>query len=239
MAFEEVLGAMARLVRSTTRTPAAPAPRVCGAGRGCRSRPGSADVHAAVRYALPAGWHIGTVTRPPRCARGPRRGCDAGRSRSITWHRGRTSARTLILASAIAARTTALNVLIAAAAVLPLYHQVRLAEDMAVLGQPQWRPGALRVRNRPPRRGYEHIRVNVGRRGRIADENLDLLLGCWPAILSTWTASGRVHVTPAAATDGGPRIMIAGGSTAAARQSRAGTDSGSHRSDTTPGPGGL
>ena len=38
----------------------------------------------------------------------------------------------LILASAIAARTTALNILVAAAA-LPLYHPVRLAEDMAVL----------------------------------------------------------------------------------------------------------
>jgi alkanesulfonate monooxygenase SsuD/methylene tetrahydromethanopterin reductase-like flavin-dependent oxidoreductase (luciferase family) len=38
----------------------------------------------------------------------------------------------LILASAIAARTKVLNVLVAAA-VLPLYHAVRLAEDMAVL----------------------------------------------------------------------------------------------------------
>jgi alkanesulfonate monooxygenase SsuD/methylene tetrahydromethanopterin reductase-like flavin-dependent oxidoreductase (luciferase family) len=38
----------------------------------------------------------------------------------------------LMLASAITARTTVLNILIAAA-VLPLYHPVRLAEDMAVL----------------------------------------------------------------------------------------------------------
>src|SRR5689334_13377216 len=38
----------------------------------------------------------------------------------------------MMLASAIAARTTLLNILIAAA-VLPLYHPVRLAEDMTVL----------------------------------------------------------------------------------------------------------
>jgi alkanesulfonate monooxygenase SsuD/methylene tetrahydromethanopterin reductase-like flavin-dependent oxidoreductase (luciferase family) len=38
----------------------------------------------------------------------------------------------LILASAIAARTKVLNILVAAA-VLPLYHPVRLAEDIAVL----------------------------------------------------------------------------------------------------------
>ena len=38
----------------------------------------------------------------------------------------------LMLASAIAARTSLLNILVAAA-VLPLYHPVRLAEDMTVL----------------------------------------------------------------------------------------------------------
>ena len=81
----------------------------------------------------------------------------------------------LILASAIAARTTALNVLIAAA-VLPLYHPVRLAEDMAVLdnlsgGRVHFVFG---IGHRAQE--YEHIGVDIGRRGRIADENLDLLL---------------------------------------------------------------
>ncbi|MFN8225619.1 MAG: LLM class flavin-dependent oxidoreductase [Mycobacterium sp.] len=122
----------------------------------------------------------------------------------------------LILASAIAARTTALNVLIAAA-VLPLYHPVRLAEDMAVLdnlsgGRVHFVFG---IGHRAEE--YEHIGVNVGRRGRIADENLDLLLRLL-ASDPVYVDGRRVHVTPAAATDGGPRIMIAGGSIAAARR---------------------
>lgn len=109
----------------------------------------------------------------------------------------------LILASAIAARTTTLNVLVAAA-ILPLYHPVRLAEDMAVLdnlsgGRVHYVFG---IGHRAEE--YEHLGVDYHRRGRIADENLDRLLG--------------LHVTPAPATPGGPHIMIAGGSTAAARR---------------------
>jgi alkanesulfonate monooxygenase SsuD/methylene tetrahydromethanopterin reductase-like flavin-dependent oxidoreductase (luciferase family) len=122
----------------------------------------------------------------------------------------------LILASAIAARTTVLNILIAAA-VLPLYHPVRLAEDMAVLdnlskGRVHYVFG---IGHRPVE--YEHMDVDFGRRGKIADENLELLrrlLTGDPVDID----GRRMHVTPAPTTKGGPRIMIAGGSAAAAKR---------------------
>ena len=70
----------------------------------------------------------------------------------------------LILASAIAARTKVLNILVAAA-VLPLYHPVRLAEDMAVLdnisnGRVTYVFG---IGYRP--KEYEHMGVDARRRG--------------------------------------------------------------------------
>ena len=122
----------------------------------------------------------------------------------------------LILASAIAARTTVLNILVAAA-VLPLYHPVRLAEDMTVLdnlskGRVTYVFG---IGHRPEE--YEHMGVDARRRGKIADESLDLLvrlLAGDPVDID----GRRIHITPAPATDGGPRILIAGGSTAAANR---------------------
>src|SRR3954453_877679 len=122
----------------------------------------------------------------------------------------------LMLASAIAARTTVLNILIAAA-VIPLYHPVRLAEDMAVLdnlskGRVHYVFG---IGHRPEE--YEHMGFDVGRRGKIADENLELLLQLLagePVVIN----GRRIHVTPAPTTKVGPRIMIAGGSVAAAKR---------------------
>ncbi len=122
----------------------------------------------------------------------------------------------LILAAAIAARTKVLNILVAAAT-LPLYHPVRLAEDMSVLdnlsaGRVTY---AFGIGHRAEE--YEHLGVDWRSRGRVADENVALLL----ELLSgePVTMAGRqVHVTPAPATKGGPRILIAGGSTAAARR---------------------
>jgi alkanesulfonate monooxygenase SsuD/methylene tetrahydromethanopterin reductase-like flavin-dependent oxidoreductase (luciferase family) len=122
----------------------------------------------------------------------------------------------LMLASAIAARTSVLNILIAAA-VIPLYHPVRLAEDMAVLdnlskGRVHYVFG---IGHRPEE--YEHMGVDVRRRGQIADESLDLLLRLLagdPVDID----GRRIHVTPAPTIKGGPRILIAGGSTAAAKR---------------------
>lgn len=122
----------------------------------------------------------------------------------------------LILAAAIAARTSRLNILLAAA-VLPLYDPVRLAEDISVLdnlshGRVSY---AFGIGHR--REEYDHLDVDWESRGRIADEQLALLL----RLLSgePIDIGGRpVHVTPAPATPGGPRIMVAGGSRAAARR---------------------
>ncbi|RDH76242.1 LLM class flavin-dependent oxidoreductase [Mycolicibacterium moriokaense] len=122
----------------------------------------------------------------------------------------------LILASAIAARTTTLNVLIAAA-VLPLYHPVRLAEDMAVLDNLSNSRihYVFGIGHRAEE--YEHMGVDAARRGRIADESLALLLQLLTG--DPVDVDGRrIHVTPPPATRGGPQVMVAGGSVAAARR---------------------
>ena len=122
----------------------------------------------------------------------------------------------LILTSAIAARTKVLNILVAAA-VLPLYHPVRLAEDIAVLdnlskGRVTYVFG---IGHRPEE--YEHMGVNPRHRGRIADDQLALILELLKG--EPVDVDGRrVHVTPAPSTPGGPRLMIAGGTAAAARR---------------------
>jgi alkanesulfonate monooxygenase SsuD/methylene tetrahydromethanopterin reductase-like flavin-dependent oxidoreductase (luciferase family) len=122
----------------------------------------------------------------------------------------------LILASAIAARTKVLNILVAAA-VLPLYHPVRLAEDIAVLdnlskGRVTYVFG---IGHRPEE--YEHMGVDARRRGQTADSHLELILDLLKGG-PVQVAGRRVHVTPAASTQGGPRLMIAGGTAAAARR---------------------
>ena len=122
----------------------------------------------------------------------------------------------LLLASAITARTSVLNVLVAAA-VLPFYHPVRLAEDMAVLdnlskGRVHYVFG---IGHRAEE--YEHMGVDARRRGKIADDSLALLLRLLAGD-PVQVEGRRVHVTPASATNGGPHIMVAGGSVAAAKR---------------------
>lgn len=122
----------------------------------------------------------------------------------------------LILASGIAASTKVLNILIAAA-VLPLYNPVRLAEDIAVLdnlskGRVHY---VLGIGHRPEE--YEHMGVDYRLRGKVADENLDLLLRLLAG--NPVDVDGRrVYATPASATSRGPQIMIAGGTAAAAKR---------------------
>ncbi|HTI75276.1 MAG TPA: LLM class flavin-dependent oxidoreductase [Mycobacterium sp.] len=122
----------------------------------------------------------------------------------------------LLLASAIAARTSVLNVLVAAA-VLPFYHPVRLAEDMAVLdnlsrGRVHY---AFGIGHRAEE--YEHMGIDSRRRGKIADDSIALLLRLLAGD-PVEVDGRRVHVTPPPATKGGPRITIAGGSAAAAKR---------------------
>ncbi|GFG74601.1 hypothetical protein MBOT_19660 [Mycobacterium botniense] len=121
----------------------------------------------------------------------------------------------LILASAIAARTEQLA--LTSVVILPLYDPVRLAEEMAVLdiisrGRVSYIFG---LGYRPEE--YQHFGVDMGARGRIADENLAMLR----RLLSGETVlhHGRqITVTPAPCTGGGPMIMWGGGSLAAARR---------------------
>ncbi|MCP9274515.1 LLM class flavin-dependent oxidoreductase [Mycolicibacterium arenosum] len=116
----------------------------------------------------------------------------------------------LILASAIAARTTSLAILIAAVPI-PLCDPVRLAEEINVLdlisrGRVSY---AFGVGHRPEE--YEHGGVDFSERGRIADEYIAAVLALTrgePADV----AGRRVRVTPQGTSSAGPPMMIAGGS---------------------------
>ncbi|KKC06196.1 LLM class flavin-dependent oxidoreductase [Mycobacterium nebraskense] len=122
----------------------------------------------------------------------------------------------LTLASAIAARTHTLAILLAAVPI-PLWDPVRLAEEMSVLdlisrGRVSY---AFGVGHR--REEYDHFGVDMATRGRAADEILAVLrpLVCGEPV----EYHGRtIRVTPACGSPGGPMMLIAGGSKAAARR---------------------
>ncbi len=122
----------------------------------------------------------------------------------------------LTLASAIAARTRTLAILLAAVPI-PLWDPVRLAEEMSVLdlisrGRVSY---AFGVGHR--REEYDHFGVDMATRGRAADEILAVLgpLVCGEPV----EYHGRtIRVTPACGSSGGPMMLIAGGSKAAARR---------------------
>jgi alkanesulfonate monooxygenase SsuD/methylene tetrahydromethanopterin reductase-like flavin-dependent oxidoreductase (luciferase family) len=122
----------------------------------------------------------------------------------------------LILASAIAARTERLAIILAAVPI-PFWDPVRLAEEMCVLdiisnGRVSY---AFGIGHRTEE--YEHFGVEMRNRGRLAEENLTLLL----RLLKGETVSHdgrRVRVTPTCRTVGGPFIMLAGGSPAAVKR---------------------
>jgi alkanesulfonate monooxygenase SsuD/methylene tetrahydromethanopterin reductase-like flavin-dependent oxidoreductase (luciferase family) len=122
----------------------------------------------------------------------------------------------LIFASAIAARTELLAIILAAV-VIPLWDPVRLAEEMSVLdiissGRVSY---AFGVGHRAEE--YEHFGVHMRERGRLADEKLAVLLRLLKG--ETVIQQGRrIHVTPPCTTAGGPSVMIAGGSPAAAKR---------------------
>src|SRR4051794_37837977 len=122
----------------------------------------------------------------------------------------------LILASAMAARTTTLPITIAVV-LLPLYDPVRLAEEMAVLdiisnGRVSY---IAAIGYRPVE--YEMYGVDFHRRGALAEEKLALLLRAKSG--EPFEHEGRhIHVTPAPLTPGGPMVAWGGGSLAAARR---------------------
>src|SRR5882757_8392841 len=118
-----------------------------------------------------------------------------------------------ILASAIAARTKQLAILLAAVPIT-FWDPVRLAEEINVLdiiskGRVSY---AFGIGHRAEE--YEHFGVEMHERGKAADESLALLL----RLLSGDSVDhdGRhIHVTPPPSTAGGPLMFIAGGTKAA------------------------
>ena len=122
----------------------------------------------------------------------------------------------MILASAMAARTSTLPITIAIV-MLPLYDPVRLAEEMAVLdiisnGRVSY---VAAIGYRPVE--YEMYGVDFHRRGRIAEEKLEILLRAKTG--EPFEHDGRrIHVTPPPVTPGGPMVAWGGGSVAAARR---------------------
>jgi len=122
----------------------------------------------------------------------------------------------MILASAIAARTATLPISVAVV-LLPLYDPVRLAEEMVVLDHIS-RGRALytaAIGYRPVE--YEMYGIDYKRRGKIADEKLEILLQAKTG--EPFEHDGRhIHVTPAPFTPGGPMVSWGGGSVAAAKR---------------------
>jgi alkanesulfonate monooxygenase SsuD/methylene tetrahydromethanopterin reductase-like flavin-dependent oxidoreductase (luciferase family) len=122
----------------------------------------------------------------------------------------------LILASAIAARTTQLAILLAAVPI-PLWDPVRLAEEMSVLDLIS--KGRVLYAFGIGHRGeeYEHFGVDMATRGRVADEII-AVLGHLVRGEAAEYRGRRVRVTPACVSANGPLMTIAGGSRAAARR---------------------
>jgi alkanesulfonate monooxygenase SsuD/methylene tetrahydromethanopterin reductase-like flavin-dependent oxidoreductase (luciferase family) len=125
----------------------------------------------------------------------------------------------LILASAVAARTQEMAILLAAVP-LPLWDPVRLAEEMSVLdlisrGRVSYVFG---VGHREEE--YLHFGVDMACRGKLADEYLSLLIRLVRGE-SVEFRGRHVHVTPRSTSPNGPPMMIAGGSKAAVRRAAA------------------
>lgn len=122
----------------------------------------------------------------------------------------------LIMASAISARTNKLAILLAAVPI-PLWDPVRLAEEICALdlisnGRVAY---AFGIGHRTEE--YDLFGVDVRTRGRLADEFVDVVSRLVRGEVVDYRGR-RVRVTPACSTPGGPQLMIAGGSRAAARR---------------------
>ncbi len=125
----------------------------------------------------------------------------------------------LILASAIAARTRQMAILLAAVP-LPLWDPVRLAEEISVLdlisgGRVSY---AFGVGHREEE--YNQFGVEMSARGTLADEYLGVLIALVRGEAVDFRGR-QVHVTPRCASLDGPPMMIAGGSKAAVRRAAA------------------
>lgn len=170
------------------------------------------DMRAPAFGADPAALY---ATAPQMCAWAEQHGCLAA---VMCEHHGSEDGylpSPLLLASAVAARTQrlALSLIL----ILPFYDPVRLAEDMAVLDNLSGGRASyiLALGYRPEE--YEIFGLDLGDRGRLADEKLGLLRRLLAG--ETVVQDGRrIFVTPRPLTEAGPRIMWGGGSLAAARR---------------------
>ena len=122
----------------------------------------------------------------------------------------------LILATAIAARTSTIPITVAALLV-PLHDPVRLAEDMAVLDVvSHGRVAHIAGLGYRPEE-YAMFGHSLAERGRRMEECLEVLQQAWTG--EEFQYAGRtVRVTPCPLTPGGPPLMYGGGSRAAARR---------------------
>jgi len=136
----------------------------------------------------------------------------------------------LVLATAMAARTDTLAIMVAAV-VLPLYHPIRLAEEMVVLDiLSRGRVGYVAAIGYVPEE-YEMHGVDFHRRGAIAEASLAVLLRAKSGEPVEF-AGRTVRITPPPLTPGGPAVAWGGGSVAAARRAgRHGLDFFAQRSD--------
>jgi alkanesulfonate monooxygenase SsuD/methylene tetrahydromethanopterin reductase-like flavin-dependent oxidoreductase (luciferase family) len=121
----------------------------------------------------------------------------------------------LILAAAIAAGTE--RVMLSLTVILPFYDPVRLAEDLAVLDIiSRGRTAVIfGIGYRPEE--YEHFGLDIHRRGRLADEKLEVLRALFTDDVVV-REGRRIAVTPGPHTPGGPTLMWGGASLAAARR---------------------
>jgi alkanesulfonate monooxygenase SsuD/methylene tetrahydromethanopterin reductase-like flavin-dependent oxidoreductase (luciferase family) len=122
----------------------------------------------------------------------------------------------LVLASAIAARTTQVPIVIGAL-LLNFYDPIKLAEDMAVLDIVSNGRVAhvIGLGYRPEE--HAMFGVDMAARGKLMDQKIDALQRALAG--ERFTYEGRkVHVTPSPVTPGGPKLMYGGHSTAAARR---------------------
>lgn len=140
----------------------------------------------------------------------------------------------LVLAAAVAARTTTLPIIVGAVLV-PLYDSVKLAEDMIVLdiisrGRVSHIIG---LGYRPEE--YELFGVDFSRRGSVMDDKLSTLRAAVSGDPFVHHGVSR-QITPSPFTAGGPPLVYGGHSLAAARRAgRLGLDLFAESED----PGGL
>lgn len=170
------------------------------------------DMRAPAFGADPAALY---ATAPQMCAWAEDHGCLAA---VMCEHHGSEDGylpSPLLLASAVAAHTQRLT--LSLIVILPFYDPVRLAEDIAVLdilsnGRASY---IMALGYRPEE--YEIFGLDLGDRGRLADEKLGLLRRLLAG--ETVVRDGRqIFVTPRPLTAGGPAMMWGGGSLAAARR---------------------